>query len=346
MDKTVKTIKVFFDDYPLKSAHKKRGIGVYSRHVLQGLDLLKDITLVKRIDQADIIHYPYFDFFDNTLKIYPDKKHIVTIYDTIPLIYPSHYKPGLRRKVVFYLQRWKLQKVSAVITISETSKKDIVRFLNIPQEKIYPIYLGASFSPYKLSQHSLETIRKKYQLSQKFILYVGDVNYNKNVEGLIQAFWLLSKCKDLLLVLVGEAFTKDIPEARSIKELIRVKRLQKKVRILGFLPEKDLSAVYKLATVYCQPSFYEGFGLPMLDAMMHGVPVVAAKNQALREVGDNACLFADPYSPSCVAEAIIQVLDNDDLAKHLARVGRSRARTFSWDKTIQEIQNVYKKILD
>lgn len=332
-------IKVYIDQKPLKSAHAVRGIGSYTRNLLDALRNQKEILLVESPEKADVIHYPYFDLFFNTLSL-TRKTNVVTIFDTIPLIYPKEFPVGIKGKLSFWSQKDKLKRVDSIITISETSKKDIIGFLDVLPSKIHVIYLAQGKEFREVTSSVAQVAASKYKLPNKFILYVGDVNYNKNIVGLIKAFACLNS--DIDLVLVGKAFENDIAETREIFQLIEKLKIKDKVSIPGFVPGEDLVSIYNLATVYCQPSLYEGFGLPVLEAMASGVPVVASKSQALVEIAEGAALFADPNDPRDLASKIYEVMSNRNLAVSLIKEGFSLSSKFSWENVAEETIEVYK----
>ena len=271
----------------------------------------------------------------------------MTIHDLIYLIYPSHYPAGIKGNLRYGIQKFLVKKMDAIITISETSKKDIVRFLGIPQERISVIYLAPReiFKPVE-DKSLLGKIREKYNLPEKFVLYVGDVNYNKNILGLAEACHLAK----LPLVIVGKQaasddFDRTHPENKSLVELLRKYGDDKDVIRLGFVEDADLVGIYNLATLYCQPSFYEGFGLPVLEAFASGCPVVAAKSQSIVEIGEPACLFADPGDPDDIAKKISMVLEDSELREQLIETGNVLVKNYSWAKTARETAEVYKKVL-
>jgi len=252
--------------------------------------------------------------------------------------------------------------IDAVITISETSKKDIVRFLGISAEKIHVVYLAPRKIFKKLRNEELRKVGKKYKLPKRFVLYVGDVNYNKNIPRLIKA----CKMVKVPLVIVGKhaleveelglnlkhlkgprdwfryIFNIPHPELAHFKGLVKEFKGNTNIIRTGFTTEEELVEIFNLASVYVQPSFYEGFGLPVLEAMASGTPVVIAKTNALVEIANDAALIADPKDPKDLAEKIEMVLKKDELRKDLIRKGFLRVKEFSWEKTAEEMIEVYK----
>ncbi|OGY11718.1 MAG: hypothetical protein A3H88_03540 [Candidatus Blackburnbacteria bacterium RIFCSPLOWO2_02_FULL_44_9] len=336
-------IKVFVNKSPLETAHSTRGIGLYTKELTTALKENKNIQLVDDVTNADIIHHPFFDLFFPTLPE-PHKKipTVVTVHDVIPLIYPNQYKPGVRGRIRFLRQKERLRKVNALLTDSETSKKDIVRLLSIPAEKIFVTHLAPAshFRQLTAGNWELET-KKHYDLPEHFVLYVGDVNYNKNIGGLLQAVSLLDKTN---VVMVGKAFQTNIPEARQITEQIRNLKLEKRVTMPGFVPNDDLVKLYNLATAVCQPSLYEGFGLPILEAQACETPVVANKTQALVEIAGNSVLFAG-NKPNDLAQKLKNLLTDTKLQTALRKRGRENIKRFSWQKTARKTLKVYEKVL-
>jgi glycosyltransferase involved in cell wall biosynthesis len=303
-------MKIAIDSGPLTSGHVKRGIGVNTKELINALGKRVNAVDFRSADLSkyDIAHFTAFRPFFISLPFWKPKgtKFILTIHDLIPLIYPKHYPPGTKGTINFWINKFLIYKnVDAIITISETSKKDICRFLGVKPEKIFVVYLAPKevFRPIE-DKKQLETVKKKYHLPPSFALYVGDVNYNKNTPGLVRM------CKDagIKLVIAGkqaieiEKMNLDHAELRHLKgvdwgEVIR----------LGFVPDEDLACLYNLADVYIQPSFYEGFSFPVLEAKACGTWVIATKIQTHEEIMDNK-------------------------------------RSYSWEKTAKETLEVYEKI--
>ena len=349
--------KVAIDREPLTGGHAVRGVGAYTRELIKALEReskgVKELQ-IKAVDfskedlsKYDLVHYPSFHPFFSTLPLNKRTKTVVTIHDLIPLIYPKYYPPGIRGRFKFLVQKVLVKRVGGIITVSETSKKDIVRFLGIPQEKIQVIYEAPRkiFKKLETGDWKLE-IKKRYSLPNRFVLYVGDVNYSKNILGLAEA----CKMAKTPLVIVGkQAANENVnlshPENQPFAEFLEKYGKDPKVLRLGFVSDEDLVAIYNSATVYCQPSFYEGFGLPVLEAMACGIPVVAAKTQALVEIADKVAFFADPGKPEDIAEKISELLENSELRAQLIREGGKRAKEFSWDKTAKETIDLYHQVI-
>ena len=346
--------KIWIDTSPLCNQNSTRGIGKYTKLLIKSLREESGIEILdekkENAFEADIIHYPYFDFFFPTLKIINKKKTVVTIHDCIPLVFPDKYPSGIKGKINLLKQKISLKKVSAIITDSENSKKDIIKYLRIPEGIIHVVYLAAD-SKYKIicdKKKIAGEISNKYKIQSKFLLYVGDVNYNKNISGIINAFNILSKEDSRLsLVLVGKSFeNKNLAEIKRIKEEITLNNLSGKVKILGFVPDDDLVKIYNLAEVFCLPSFYEGFGIGILEAMACGCPVVTGNVSSMPEVAGGAAVLVDPRSPPEISSAIKKIVSNQDFRNKLIKSGINQSQIFSWKKTVDEVCGVYKSVLE
>ncbi len=352
-------MKIGINAYPLKSGHKNRGIGYYTSNLLESLK--KDVSLsvqeftdISEVKSADIVHYPWFDFFFHTLPIKKAFPTIVTIHDVIPLKFESHYPTGIRGKFNFYLQKLALKNCKAIITDSNNSKKDIIQYLKIKEEKItvIPLAIGREFRV--LNENKLIFIKRKHNLPDQFLLYVGDANWVKNLPFLIEGFREIIKqpaFNKVKLVLIGAIFLKKVediihPELESLKmtnRLIEQYSLQDRIIRPGKLEEEDLVAFYNLATIYIQPSFYEGFGLPVLQALETGTPVVSSRGGSLPEVAGDAAIYFDPTNLDQFKSIVMDVLQDKSLQAKLAKLGQIQAEKFSWNKVIEETKDVYIK---
>jgi len=344
-------MKIAIDTSPFYGPSKNRGIGIYTANLIDALKKLRGVEIkeIKRgefYSDVDIIHYPYFDFFFLTLPLIKKRKTVVTVHDCTPLIFPRHYPPGLRGKIKFLIQKFSLEGVAAVITDSQSSKNDIIHYLGVPDEKIHVIYLAADPIFRKINEEKLKAeIKQKYDLPEEFVFYVGDVNYNKNLPGLVEAFGLI-KDRKIKLVLAGGSFEKrELPEVAGLLKLIKELNLSERVKILGYVPADELSGIYNLATLYCQPSFYEGFGLQILEAMACGCPVITSNVSSLPEVAGEAAILVDPENVSDVATAINTVRKDKQIRTKMIESGFEQAKKFSWKKTAEKTIDVYRRVL-
>ena len=351
-------ITVGFDVSPLYSAHQVRGIGFYTQRLIRELGKIKGLKIKelkkkKEIFQADydLLHLPYFHPYFFTLPWRKRKPLVITIHDLIPLKYPRHYPPGLKARLRWWLQKKRLAQVDLIITDSLASRADIVKLLGYPQEQIKVIYLAADriFQPIK-NKKQLEAVKKKYRLPPKFVLYVGDVNWNKNLPGLVKA---CAKIKIPLVIVGQQAVNKNIdrdhPENKDLVWLQNYYQAQppqaSQLFLLGFVPTEDLIALYNLATLYCQPSFDEGFGLPVIEAMACGCPVVSSRRGSLPEVVGSSGLLVEPEVED-LARGIEKLIQQPQLRKKYRRLGLEQAQKFSWSKTAQATAQAYFSLLD
>lgn len=356
-------MKVKIDSTPLTGGHAVRGVGAYTRMLSEALKSNKEIALVDD-DSFDIFHYPYFDLFFHTLPDNLSKPTIVTIHDVIPLLYPNYYMPGIKGKINLKKQTKALKKVKYIITDSETSKKDIIRFLKVPAAKIIPIYLAPD-PVFKIIKNktALNVIKDKYDLPEKFVLYVGDINYNKNVETLARAcinykihLVIVGKSAGGINEVISDFKVKGIRDiARSLlgqthPELAHYRFLaklfaSKYIVTLGFVDDADLVKIYNLANMYCQPSLYEGFGLPPLQALACGVPVISSKTQTLVEVLEKGAVYFEPTDVDGLINQINSLTKDKGIRESIIKEGTKQLGKFNWDKTAKETISVYKKAL-
>lgn len=327
-----------------------RGIDVYTRRLSEHISkALPHESLIVSRDQTssrpvNLVHYTFFDPFFLTLwrKVPRSTPYIVTVHDLIPLRFPEHFPSGIRGKIKYQLQKIALKKSAAIITDSEASRKDIAKYIGYPEDQIHvvPLAAGSVSATVALGK----TIAKEYNLPSSYILYVGDINWNKNVVGLINAF---SKIKDnsAALVLVGKAFTGRVmtPELQVINEAIKNSPKQQLIKKLGFLPTHHLSAIYKGATLYVQPSWYEGFGFPVIEALSQGTPVLSSNQGSLPEVGGEYAHYFDPNKKNDLTEKLESLLSNTALRTKYHESGIAWSKQFNWKNVAKDTLSVYEK---
>jgi glycosyltransferase involved in cell wall biosynthesis len=270
---------------------------------------------------------------------------VVTIHDCIHLMFPQ-YLPGTLAHVYARVSMWSaVRKSDRILTVSEASKRDILRFFDIAPEKVDVIYnaIDERFlrSP---DDESMDRIKQRYQLNHPFLLYVGNIKPHKNLERLIDAFGRARAAglDDLRLIIVGDELSKYPP----LRQAVHRHRLDKYVRFLGFQPYDTLAVFYRLARAFVFPSLYEGFGLPPLEAMACGTPVITSNVSSLPEVAGGAALLVDPYDPASIAEAITRAVTDEGLREELSRRGLARAREFSWEQSVSAVHRIYMEVLE
>jgi glycosyltransferase involved in cell wall biosynthesis len=320
-----------------------RGVGVYAAHLTESLAKLSEIDLT---DQSpDIIHYPFFDLFYATLPPNKEKPTIVTIHDLTPLVMSSRYPKGIRGTLNLLRQWFSLRSVSAIITDSENSKKDIEKYFRVAPSKIYVTPLAVDDDYRKTPTVSeLKKVRDRYHLPEKFILTLAaGPNPNKNLPSLAEVTDRLG----VPLVIVGKGMTQEIIKPVH-PELIDLVRLQVYNHIIypGYVSNEDFNAMLHLADLYVQPSLYEGFGLPLLEAMTAGCLVASSKTSSLPEIYHEGAIIFSPKRLKSMEKAIKKALRLSPAAKaKQIKLAKKRSRDFSWSKTARLTLEVYKKIL-
>lgn len=342
---------VAFDKLPLHNANKFRGIGTYTHCLMKqfadnshGHSFFFFEKKSEIPKNADIIHYPYFDLFFTSLPFSNSEKTVVTVHDLIPLKFPQHFPRGIKGSLKWLRQKSALRRVAHIITDSQSSKEDIVSLIGIPNEKISVVYLASQEYFRRLEVQKVTPILKRFKVTSKYLLYVGDINYNKNVEGLVRAF---AKIKSgYQLVIVSKALLdSNLREARNIGDLITSLQLENRINILGFIRERELAALFSGSSLYVQPSFYEGFGLPLLNAMSCGAIAVASKMSSLPEVGGDSIDYFDPYNIDEMVGVIEENLDlsDEELEERREKIV-NQAKLFSWQKTANQTIKIYERV--
>ncbi|MCS7092246.1 MAG: glycosyltransferase family 4 protein [Patescibacteria group bacterium] len=369
-------MRVAIDSGPTLSGHSVRGVGTYAKELINNLKKLQSKAYSLNINafdfsrnsrliftDYDVVHFTAFSIFERSLPFRLPENSVVTIHDMIPLIYPRNYPGGIRGNINWQIQKKILKKAKAIIANSETTKKDIIRFTDIDPQKVHVTHLSYRSFIRKISKLELPKIRKKLNLPARFVLYVGDVNYNKNLVSLVKACQKI----DIPLVICGKAaaevdkqaiygsikgfrdhlrrvFNTYHPEIAHLKNLIEEFSRSKNVYRLGYVEDKTLNCIYNLATVYCQPSYYEGFGMPVAEAMSVGTPVVCAKTQALVEVAGKSAVYFDPHDVDDLVSKLSEVLCNSLLRSNMIKEGLKISEKYSWGKTALDTLKVYNLI--
>ncbi len=348
-------MQIAIETFPLKSGHRLRGTGSYTRQLIEALEKYEGkhsyylFTRGQKLPKnIDLVHYPYFDPFFLTLPLLKMTPTVVTVHDLIPIIFEDHFSRGLRGEIKWRIQKLSLMSASAVLTDSLASKEDIACVTGIDEQKIRVVYLSPSESFHPVvDKKTLTRVQKKYDLPEKFILYVGDVNWNKNIHGLLHAFSRVIKIRpQTSLVLVGKQFHNErLSEIVRLNKLIRDLKLMGNIYRPGYVDDNDLPSMYSLASVYTQPSFAEGFGFPVLEAMACGCPVVASNASSLKEIAGPS-LLVNPSDTASMSAGIITVLEKTSSEREaIIKNGFDWVKRFSWQKVARETVAVYERVL-
>jgi len=268
---------------------------------------------------------------------------IITLHDVIPLKMPETVSDR-------YLQIFneELPKIiplcDGIITVSKYSKDDISKSFNFPKEKIYVTYLAAEDIYKPLDKpFSKSLIKAKYLIDHNYILYIGGFSPRKNILGLIEAFSMLPK--DLLesrkLVIAGnKGLSYEIYKKRA--EFLHV---EDKVIFPGFIPMGDIPHLYNAAELFVYPSFYEGFGLPPLEAMACGIPVISSNSTSIPEICEDSCILIDPHNVNSLRDSIVKGLCDEGLRQALIQKGFLKVKSYNWDTTAINTIEAYKKVV-
>jgi len=301
--------------------------------------------IVRRL-RLDVLHSPYY------IKPYLlPCPSVVSLYDLISARYPEYLPSPWARRAFAATTRLAITTARRLITLSAASRRDLVELYGVPPERVTvtPLAADERFQPIAEAK-ILEAVRRKYDLPERFVLYLGSNKPHKNLVRLIQVWSLVlspqssvpnlqSAICNLQLVVAGHWDPRYPQAQQKATEL----GLGEAVRFLGDVSEADLPALYNLATVFAFPSLYEGFGLPPLEAMACGTPVVCANTSSLPEVVGDAALLFDPLDVQAMAATIAQALSDASLRAALRARGLARARLFSWERTARETLAAYRE---
>jgi glycosyltransferase involved in cell wall biosynthesis len=314
-----------------------------------GLPWREQVALGKQVkaDRLDLFHSPCL-----TAPLILPCPLVITVHDMIWAFRENFTSRGswsLKRRLIdwynYLVPRYVIRRASAIITVSHASKNSILETFQMNAEKIVVTHEAAG-SAFRLIEDAdqLEAVRNKYSLPSKYILALGAADPRKNIKSLIQAYRSLSdelREKYQLVIVWTHTFL-----ASEISKLVEELGLSANVRFLRHVPNEDLVSIYNLASLFVFPSRYEGFGLPLLEAMSCGVPVIAADNSSIPEIVGEAAILFDAQDVNGISAAMCQVLTDESLQARLRRDGLERSAQFSWDKCGRETLTVYKRIMD
>lgn len=288
--------------------------------------------------QPDVVH-----FTNSVAPLIKRAPTVITIHDMTLNLFPRLHplrKQVLTRPLVALAART----ADAIITVSESARRDILTLTGVPAERVHVIHEAAApvFRPIR-DRALLEEVRQRYDLAERFILYVGTIEPRKNLPRLIEAYGRLHHTGDLphqLVCVGGRGWGYE-----EVQRRIDALELDCAIRFTGYVPFGDLASLYNLSEIFVFPSLYEGFGLPVIEAMACGTPVIAACNSSLGEIADGAVETVDPMETDAIADAILRLCCDGERRRELGQAGLARAQAFSWSRAAQETLGVYREVV-
>lgn len=301
-------------------------------------------AIVKRL-RCDLVHIPHLFWLPRALPC----RYVMTVHDVLEHMYRARDHSGLRRSLHFQLTRRVLKGASRIFAVSQFTKKEIEQLFGIPSQCIEVVYnaIDERFLRGHASEADRQLIAERYQVTYPFLLYAGAISPHKNLIRIIEAFSAVKTelardaiYPDLKLIIIGDALSGH-PDLR--RTVVR-SGVQNDVRFLGFVPIEVLRIFYDNAKIFVFPSLYEGFGLPPLEAMAHGTPVVTSNTSSLPEVTGKAAVLVNPENVFEIRRALHRVLVDQSFRERLKERGYEQAKRFSWDDSVRRILFAYEEV--
>lgn len=300
--------------------------------------------------EFDVVHFPaHMD-----APAWSTKRYVLTVLDLIPLVLEDLYradKPGWRFAFARFLEIRAIKNAALIVAISENTAKDVHRILGVPEERIVVTHLGVDQKFFEAAVGSdAPELQARFKIDphRPVVLYVGGIDQRKNFNGLVRSFAILCQmCREQgrampQLFMAGNI--QSDAQFPKLQALVKELQLEDDVLMPGFVPDNELLQIYALSSVFFFPSLYEGFGLPPLEALAAGTPVVSSNTSSMPEVLGDAALMIDPTNFAAAAEALFRILDNAELAASLRERGRAQARKFTWAATGQQTLSAYERL--
>jgi glycosyltransferase involved in cell wall biosynthesis len=290
---------------------------------------------------ADVAHVPYW-----ASPLFPPVPTVVTVHDLIPLLLPA-YRGGPAVRTYTRLVATSARRAAGILTDSLASKRDIETHLRIDGERICPLYLaaGSRFRPDPAARDV--QIRDQYGVPDRYVIYLAGHDVRKNVEGILLAFATVARADDDVALVVGGRLPSAVSGRSPLydpRPLAAELGLEHDVRFVGWVDEEHKPALYRGAACAVFPSFYEGFGLPVLEALACGTPLITSNTSSLPELAGDAAFTVDPGDTDAIAGAILSCLVDDALAAELRRRGPAQAARFSWTLTARDTLAAYEAV--
>jgi glycosyltransferase involved in cell wall biosynthesis len=284
----------------------------------------------------------------NTAPLFLSVPLVVTLHDIIYLDKSSKSSSSFYQKFGNYYRAWVVPKIvknaAKLITVSEFEKKNIQSFFNLEEGFVQTIYngVGSHFKQHLDPKH-LQDLKLKYQLPEEYIFFIGNTDPKKNVEGVLHALHLLKSKGKLSLKLVMPDMNREYIQSILVK--LNAENLIQDLHILPYVPNSELPYILNLAKVFLYPSIRESFGIPILEAMKCGVPVIASNTSSMPEVAGDAAIFVNPFDVESIATAILSSLENETARLAYIQKGLKRAEQFTWNNNANETIQLYKFVL-
>lgn len=301
-------------------------------------------STIKRL-RCDLLHVPHLFWMPRALPC----PYVITVHDVLEHMYRARDRSSLRRSLHFQLTGHVLKNAERVFAVSKFTKGEIERLFHVPPGHVEVIYnaIDERFLRGHASDTDRQFLAERYQITYPFLLYAGRISPQKNLVRIIEAFSALKaelekdeKYPDLKLVIIGDELSKH-PDLR--RTVIR-SAVQNDVRFLGFIPIEVLRIFYDAAKIFVFPSLYEGFGLPPLEAMAHGTPVLTSNSSSLPEVVGNAAVMVNPENVFEIMRGLHRVLLDQTLRDKLKRRGYEQVKRFSWDESARQVLTGYRDV--
>ena len=304
-----------------------------------------ELNRILKLNRCDLLHVPHLFWKPQSVPC----PYVVTVHDLLDHLYRVNSASWVQRSLHFQFTKRVLHHAARIFAVSNFSKKDTERLFQVPGEKIEVIYnaLDDRFRQGHATDADRKLIAERYQVTYPFLLYAGRISPHKNIVRIIEAFCALKaelhkegEFPDLKLIIIGDELSKHPDLRRAVIK----SRVQNDVRFLGFVPIGVLRIFYDLAKIFVFPSLYEGFGLPPLEAMAHGTPVVTSNTSSIPEVVGNAAVMVNPENVFEIQRALYRVLLDQNLREKLKARGVEQAQKFSWEDSVGRMLKVYKEV--
>jgi glycosyltransferase involved in cell wall biosynthesis len=327
-------------------------VATYGRKDTDPVDHVAFPAFLRQIP-ADLFHIPV-----NRVPLFMRKPYVVTIHDMSSLLFDS--TKGWRNSMRLYRFRRGLLRADRVIAVSAATHRDVENLLGVPRERMRLVYSAPSqdFFQHKRAADARaagpeakalerQRILERYQIHYPFLLYAGSIRPQKNIPRLVEAFAIARSAlihhpgyEDLRLIIIGD----EISRYPSVRQSVIQSRVEDVVRFLGFVPFDTMRVFHEAAIAFVFPSLYEGFGLPPLEAMASGTPVITSSMSSLPEVVGGAAMLVNPENVFDIARGIKEVLLDDQLRTRLSEAGKIQAARYSWKNTAQQVLEIYREI--